>query len=440
MSKPVLASREQLLYYLSVACEVEQGLCLQYLFTAFSLKDDFSEGGISTGEQLTAVRRWKADILLIAAQEMVHLVQAANLATAAGGTVQLRRPNFPQAPDYYPTHLPWRLDSFSAETLERYICYERPTVEVLARMSFGKSILAKCAALTDESDDVPENYAFAHLPPDLLRRTRPGRARRAMTIGELYEAIGEAFLTLPDVIIGPEEGQVDGRRIDFPQVTKVFSRDDARRAVELIIHQGEGTTSDRQDSHFGVFLNIYNQLVALKAGDRDFDPVRPVHPNPLSELHLDNTFPGWRLIDDASTLKVNNLCTSTYETMLLMLYRFFATPAQDAPAQARLFMAFVRIMTAVIKPLGEVLTTMPMGNDTPGFTAGPSFEIEPDVQVLPFAASAWRYLHDRLLDDASRAAELASIEAIAPDLRAVSATLLAIAQAFGAAPPSTQGA
>ncbi|APV50168.1 hypothetical protein BWI17_11020 [Betaproteobacteria bacterium GR16-43] len=427
-----------MLYYLSVACEVEQGLCLQYLFTAFSLKDDFSEGGISTGEQLTAVRRWKADIFLIAAQEMVHLVQASNLATAAGGTVQLRRPNFPQAPDYYPTHLPWRLDPFSAETIQRYICYERPTDQVLSRMSFGPPIRAKCDGLVDDGAPAPENYAFAHLPPELLRKAHPSRARRAVTIGEMYEAIGEAFLTLPDVIIGPAEGQVDGRLIDFPQVVKVLSRDDARLAVELIIHQGEGTTSDRQDSHFGVFLNIYNQFVAFQKADPGFNPVRPVHPNPLSELHLDNTFPGWRLIDDATTLKVNNLCSSTYETMLLMLYRFFATPSQEGPAQARLFMAFVRIMTAIIKPLGEVLTTRPMGEQTPGFTAGPSFEIDPEVQLLPFAGSAWRYLYDRLLDDASRAAELASVEAIAPQLRAVSATLSAIAQAFGSAPPPSR--
>ena len=34
-----ITTRERLFHYLTVACELEQGLCLQYLFTAFTLKD-----------------------------------------------------------------------------------------------------------------------------------------------------------------------------------------------------------------------------------------------------------------------------------------------------------------------------------------------------------------------------------------------------------------
>src|ERR1044071_1237944 len=126
MDSRVIPTREELLFQLAVACELEQGLCLQYLFTAFSLKDGFSEGGIHTQEQLTYVRQWKSNILLIAAQEMLHLTQAGNLIAAAGGTVQLRRPNFPQPPGYYPTGLPWQLDPFSPDVIRRYVCYERP--------------------------------------------------------------------------------------------------------------------------------------------------------------------------------------------------------------------------------------------------------------------------------------------------------------------------
>ncbi|MCU1350248.1 MAG: hypothetical protein JWO56_3278, partial [Acidobacteria bacterium] len=345
-STPVLGSRKALLSYLTVACEIEQGLCLQYLFTAFSLKDDFSEGGISTLEQLTAVRRWKADLFLIAAQEMLHLTQAANLSTAAGGTVQLGRPNFPQGKDYYPTQLPWQLAAFSSETIARYVCYERPSDEALARMHWasfdGTPILAIYEDIRSEAAPGP----FADLPAQ-----RPARARDAATVGEIYEAIAEAFQVLPDVIIGPEEAQIDGRKVDFTQVVKVLSRDDARAAVELIIHQGEGTKSERQDSHFGVFLHIYNQFVDFQKADPSFQPVRPVCTNPLSKLHVDNTFPGWRLIDNKSTRAVNDLCSSVYETMLLMLYRFFATPAHEEAAQRKLSAAFLRVMTTVIKPL-----------------------------------------------------------------------------------------
>ena len=376
MPIPVIRTRKELINYLSVGCELEQGLCLQYLFTAFSLKDDLSEGGISTQEQLNAVRRWKANLFLIGAQEMLHLAQAANLSASVGGFVQMRRPNFPQAPDYYPTDLPWNLDPFSSEVIQRYACYERPAPgSGPNRMRFdGEPVQPACDCLIQDAiKKPPERALFAHLPAS-LQAARPARARRAETIGQLYEAIEDAFLILPDVIIGDPDAQIDGRMIDFPQVVKIRSREDAKSAIDLIIRQGEGARGDRPDSHFGVFIDIYNQLAALKRADPSFNPVRPVHPNPLSRVHVDNTYPGWRLIDDPFTHNVNRLCSSIYETMLLMLVRFFATPAPDAAQQRKLSVAFLRVMTTVIKPFGEALTKLPMGPATPGFNAGPSFE------------------------------------------------------------------
>src|SRR5262249_28308273 len=119
-----IETREQLLQTLAVGSELEHGLCLQYLFTAFSLKDDVREG--LSPRELTFVRKWKANIFLIAAQEMLHLAQAANLSTAVGGALHLRRPNFPQSHDYYPTRLAWGLFPFSREIIRVYACYERP--------------------------------------------------------------------------------------------------------------------------------------------------------------------------------------------------------------------------------------------------------------------------------------------------------------------------
>ena len=57
---------------------------------------------------------------------------------------------------------------------------------------------------------------------------------------------------------------------------------------------------------------------------------------------------------------------------------------------------FFPIMTAVIRPLGEILTHMPIQHDAAVATAGPSFEFYRDFPLPPFKTSAWTLLHERL--------------------------------------------
>ena len=53
----MIENREELIFLLSEASELEHMLMLEYLFAAFSLKTDASEG--LTEEQLEAVKRWE---------------------------------------------------------------------------------------------------------------------------------------------------------------------------------------------------------------------------------------------------------------------------------------------------------------------------------------------------------------------------------------------
>jgi hypothetical protein len=95
-----ISTRSELLSLLSEACELEHGLACSYLFTAFTLKQDTSEGGI-TWEQLQKVRLWAAQIYFVASQEMLHLALVWNILAAIGGTPYYLRPNFPQELKYY---------------------------------------------------------------------------------------------------------------------------------------------------------------------------------------------------------------------------------------------------------------------------------------------------------------------------------------------------
>jgi hypothetical protein len=64
----VIKNREELIFLLSEASQIEHMVMCQYLFAAFSLKQDMSEG--LTISQLEAVRRWERSISAIA----VHLL------------------------------------------------------------------------------------------------------------------------------------------------------------------------------------------------------------------------------------------------------------------------------------------------------------------------------------------------------------------------------
>jgi Ferritin-like len=120
----VVENRDELIFLLTEASELEHMVMLAYLFAAFSLKTDASEG--LSEEQLQAVRRWERVISEVAAQEMLHLASASNLLTAIGGVPHFSRPNFPQPAKYYPPGFELALMPFSEQALGSFVFYERP--------------------------------------------------------------------------------------------------------------------------------------------------------------------------------------------------------------------------------------------------------------------------------------------------------------------------
>jgi hypothetical protein len=120
-----IRSRSDLLKLLCEATELEHGIACSYLYAAFSLKRDISEGGITWDEQ-QKIRRWAAQLYFIASQEMLHLALVWNVTTAIGGTPYYLRPNFPQNTKYYPLNVPIELEPFGLRSLRRFILYEHP--------------------------------------------------------------------------------------------------------------------------------------------------------------------------------------------------------------------------------------------------------------------------------------------------------------------------
>jgi len=197
----------------------------------------------------------------------------------------------------------------------------------------------------------------------------------------------------------------------------------AKRAVALIVDQGEGTRKDHIDSHYGMFTTIRNELQQLLQQRSAFEPARPVADNPMAELHTDvgPSGPGQlvNLIADPTTRAVQDVFTSSYDLLLLSLFRFFAGGRDDSMAPA-MKQVTLRLMMTVVRPLGELLTRLPMGDPYPGLTAGPSFEMFPEIELLPHAYTARVLIAERLQETAVAARALAR----GPDLEAGAATVM----------------
>jgi Ferritin-like len=90
----IVEGREELLYLLGEAAELEHSVFCTYLYAAFTLQADPGEG--LTAAQVPIVAGWKRTINQIALQEMIHLALVNNLLAALGGAPRLGRHNLPQ--------------------------------------------------------------------------------------------------------------------------------------------------------------------------------------------------------------------------------------------------------------------------------------------------------------------------------------------------------
>jgi hypothetical protein len=138
----------------------------------------------------------------------------------------------------------------------------------------------------------------------------------------------------------------------------------------------------------------------------DFDPARPVAPNPLTRQHRDSSS-GATIINDPDTLEIAELFNAVYGTMMLMLMQFYAF-ADDSTEQREGLRATARqMMSGVVRPLGEILTQLPARDDLPGKTAGPGFEFYTDLRVPSSRRNSWIIIHERLAHEAEGCKRLA---------------------------------
>jgi hypothetical protein len=394
-----IETRAELVALLSEAAELEHGLVCSYLFTAFTLKPADAAG--LSAAQAEALDRWRDVLTGVAIEEMLHLALVSNLLTAVGAAPHLARPPFPQVSKYYPAGITIELRRFSDATLTRFVHLERPEdVEV------EDEVLADPAVEADP--DTPDTAPGALRTPEEEVEEVPAEAYA--TVGHLYQAIEDGFEHLVEergeaaVFIGPPGAQATSDSFRLPDLVAVTDLSSARRALAVLVTQGEGVRGDWSEAHYGSFLRVREELRQVRASEPGFDPAQPVLDNPLAHEPAEGA--PERLVGDPVAVSVMKLFDGCYELMTAMLLRFFAHSDESEEALATLVQSAMSLMSSALAPLGRLLTTLPAGGPHGEATAGPGFELQAPVSLIPHRRAAWLLLHERLVELADFARRL----------------------------------
>lgn len=380
--------REELLRLLSEAAEFEHGVCCAYLYAGFSIKRLPHEG--LGWAQLEQNRSWAATLLTISREEMGHLATVSNLSVAVGGAPHYEHPAFP----YSSAGCRLDLRPFSL-----------PAVESMIELESS------------------ERRAYASADP---------KRGVGHLYGQIRDMLGKADNSL---VIRPPDGQL---AIDVPSTLRIARIGDvaaAIRAIDSIVEDGDtGPGSHRH--RLGTIRAELTETLDRTGPEKTPPLARPVVTNPCWRLDAAAVTGDGRVTDSGSSL-VMRLFDSAYHAMLLVLSRV-AMPCGESPAQLSFLssIAYYPLMTMVLRPLGEMATTLPSG--TPGLTAGAAFNTGP-LRLPPDRTTAWLRLQDNFDELATLGREVEASGVLGDRGRYLSQTLAALAGRLVAAAESQGG-
>jgi CDGSH-type Zn-finger protein/uncharacterized Fe-S cluster protein YjdI len=385
---PTIVSREMLVHQLYEAAELEHNLMCTYLYAAFSLRTSTDEG-LSAAEA-EATTRWRRAILKVAVEEMGHLTAVWNITAALGASPRFGRMNFPLDPGALPASVVVRLAPFSEAVLQHFIFLERPT-------------------LSNE----PDGEGFA---PD-FRFTRGDARPRVTPMPIDYETVGAFYETLSknlaafvarvgekEAFCGDRNLQISRKEIDFQGCDPVICSITALKAFDAIVSQGEGASTENEESHYSRFIEIREELRALRAANPAFQPAFPAAVNPVLRRPVRTGARVW--LENEETAATVDVANSAYMLMLRLISHSYLLP-RPHPAKALcvdLALGLMRAMT----PLAEHAARLPAGPSNPDCNGGMSFTALRDAAPLPPGASAGKFFLERLRELTAGAKALAT--------------------------------
>jgi Ferritin-like len=384
----VVEDRKELTYLLCQAAELEHAVMCEYLYAAFSLKNTADPR--LREDQLEVLERWRRVLFTIAGEEMLHWAVVQNLLTAVGSAPYVSRPHMPHQAKGYPPGVQFRLLPFGEAALQHFVYFERP--EGVERAD-------------------AEIFQVSGLPPPPMRPEEiVPRGQDFTTQGHLYRSVERGLAHLAEklgedrLFIGPAFQQADETAFGWPDLGPITDLEGANRALERIVEQGEGATGDWATAHYGRFLGMLEDYLAMRKEDRGFEPAYPVVAAGVRGVEgiEPNVY-----ITDLTTGGCSDLFNAVYELLLQMIARYFAFGHETPQQRQILANAAVGLMFQAIKPLGLMLARLPVGPEHPGVTAGANFQLPYRASfLLPHRRAAWLRYAERLDELAAFAANL----------------------------------
>ena len=392
---PELSPREEAIFLLHTAAEVEHALLVQYLYAGFSLGIDSSLGN----DRLTQAQQEIVDgfrrIFSIATEEMGHLASVQNLLRLIGGPLTFEREDFPFRNELYPFR--FKLEPMTKDSLAKYVFAEMP------------------ANLT--SDDP---YEMQKLEEIKKRANRANEENPVNHVGTLYKTIAERFRkTAANEKIADED--IQANTVEFqanpddwdmapPRVLlQVKTRDEAIALIEKIAAQGEGLTSSdpEDDSHYERFRAIYDKFPEDgEWKDSQGKPVQPARevptnpnttPGPDPDPSVERDLQGGR-ITNQRTLLWAKLLNLRYRKLLIDISHAFQITNHDLQKQLSRW-AIEQEMLPNIAGISSLLVRFPLRKEDaigPPF-AGPTFEMDYTLALPDREPDRWRLHRDLII-------------------------------------------
>lgn len=398
--------RDKAALLLSVGAEIEHALMVQYLYAAYSVRQD------QGNHELRGKARGLAQRMVqIAREEMGHLITVQNLLLMIGAPVHFARQHSPFASLFYPFR--FKLEPLSSGALAKYVTAESPVVRP-----------------PDMDDDT-----WAQLCAIARQAQAANDGRPVRHVGQLYERLIALFSDPDEGLQDADFGlQSDARQARYqhwgfnPGSTP---RDNARRvqvdsfeatsvaeqrglAVESLrrlSEQGEGFGAG-VDSHFERFLALYNEFEALTAGGVDL--VWPVATNPsvvsvpapkdwetcsLAEA-APLAFSAAGYISAPRTRGWANLFNMRYRLLIACLAHFLdtedglyvETPGRTLgdPTARGLLLIWAFDEMRRVKKIAEKLTQLPLADPDDGRRAGAPFQLPYTLSLAQREPDRWR--------------------------------------------------
>lgn len=382
-----ITTRGELLHALRHAAMIELAVMLQYLYAAFSIPTygaglEYLRRGEWTVEQLrlacgdggeTRDKGIRSSLLTVAREEMIHFLIVNNIIMAIGEPFHIPSIDFGTINNQLLVPLDFSLEPLGVGSVARFIAIEQPEdlIGEVRREDIMSSGSREC------------NHPYGS-PSELYANIREGLQRVPnLFLVDKGRGGGEHHLFLRE--------SINAVHPDYQ--LEVDDLASALFAIDVITEQGEGnvltSVTPKEESHFDTFLRMSEllmteQMKGMRGWRAPWNPAYPLARNPT--LHRGN--PAKELITDPEAREVLQLFNRSYFMMFQLMRQHFGQCPDASLRRSELMNMAIEVMTGVMRPLAELLVTLPSGRR--GKTAGPSFELESPPGYLSRPDVAWR--------------------------------------------------